>query len=317
MRRCVAEGSVTLVLGAGVSLGRGVPLWNEMARLVWQRAMGTELKPAGHPFELQFAFELAASALEARPRAPASGGDGASPFAQILRGAIYRSARPADANDTLGTLAAVLRRDHARTDRRVTRVITFNVDDLLERAVHRDRTSTWKARPIVWPVSRESHSPRRAPHRPIPVYHVHGFLPRWPDSYPHAPDTLVFTDAQYWRTVAHPTSFANRVMAHALHDSSCLFVGLSMTDVNLIRWLGMRSIAVEADRAAQYAGDPEKIRSSTRQSLQRHFWIRPDSDDPSGLVSAVLDRRGVASVPIDRWGSAAFRRLVLAAFGGA
>jgi hypothetical protein len=308
----VAGGPVTLVLGAGVSLSRGVPLWGELAAQIWQRATGAALAlpPRGHPFELQFAFELAASALERRqPRAGA--------FAELVRAAIYARTVPGRAADTLGTLAGILRRDHARTERQVSRVITFNVDDLLEHDVHRRRA--WKANPIVWPVSRESHSPRRgrARRRPIPVYHIHGFLPRFPDSYPGAPDTLVFTDAQYWKTVAHPSSFANRVVAHALHDSACVFVGLSMTDVNLIRWLGMRAIAVEADRAAQYAGDDGKIRSSTRQALARHFWIRPDGDDPRGLTSALLERRGVTSVPIDGWGSPAFRRLMLAAFPAA
>jgi hypothetical protein len=303
----VAGGPVTLVLGAGVSLSRGVPLWGELAAQIWKRATGEALAlpPRGHPFELQFAFELAASALE--ERRPSAGS-----FAELLRAALYARAVPGRDADTLGTLAGILRRDHARSQRQVSRVITFNVDDLLEENVHRARA--WKANPIVWPVARESHSPRRARRRPIPVYHVHGFLPRFQDSYPNAPDTLVFTDAQYWRTVAHPSSFANRVVAHALHDSACVFIGLSMTDVNLIRWLGMRAIAVEADRAAQYAGDGDKIRSSTHQALARHFWIRPDGDDPSGLVSALLERRGVTSVPIDGWSSPAFRRLMLAAF---
>jgi len=300
---------VTLVLGAGVSLARGVPSWSELAGRTGRRATGEPLTAPAHPFGLQFAFELAADALEARA---GQGGARAPSFAGVLREAIYARAGAPRGQDTLSTLAAVVRRDRARREPRVRRLITFNVDDLLEREVHGGRA--WKARPLVWPVSRESHSPRRAPRSPVPVYHIHGFLPRWPDSYPDAPDTLVFTDAQYWRTVAQPASFANRVVAHSLHDSCCIFVGLSMTDVNLIRWLGLRAIAVEVDRASQYAGDPERIRASTRHALHRHFWVRPDSDDPTGLVSALLDRRGVASVPIDGWASPSFRRLLLAAF---
>jgi hypothetical protein len=303
LRRGVQSGAVSLVLGAGVSISRGVPMWGELTAHLWKRVMRAPFQPAGHPFELQFALEIICDRLAARHRAD---------FASLLRQAIYGGAARGRPGDTLSILATVLRREQARPVRRVSRVITFNVDDLLEREVHGRRL--WKADPIVWPLSRESHSPRRARRPPIPVYHLHGFLPRFPGSYPHAPDTLVFTDAQYWRTVAQPSSFANRVVAHALHDSCCIFIGLSMSDVNLIRWLGLRATAIEADRAAQYPGDPDKIRRATREALQRHFWIRPDSDDRGGMLTPLLDRRGVTAVPIDDWGSGQLRSTLLAAF---
>jgi hypothetical protein len=312
LEHSVAHGAITLVLGAGVSLSRGVPTWRELAARIWKRAHGTVLALPGHPFELQFAFELASHALDERRRERT--GRLPAPFARALREVIYsRSAGPARGGDSLSIVAGILRREHPRPDRRIARVITFNVDDHLERDVHRGRS--WKARPIVWPVSRESHSPRHAAPRPIPVYHIHGFLPLRPDTYPSAPDALVFTDAEYWSTVAQPSGFANRVVAHALHDSACIFVGLSMSDVNLIRWLGLRAVVVEADRTAQYPGLPEEIRSSTRRALQRHFWIRPDADDPTGLVSALLERRGVTSVPIDGWGAPALRAVLARVFG--
>jgi hypothetical protein len=334
LARSVAAGAVTLVLGAGVSMSRGVPMWAELTARMWRDIMRTPFRNGwdrhlprlrelaagglgddvgraagfpGHPFELPFAFELMFDALAARDA------DGAA-FARLLRAAIYEHTGDgrAQTHDTLATLATILRREQARPDRRVSRVITFNVDDLLEREVHGDRL--WKSAPIVWPLSRESHSPRRARRPPIPVYHLHGFLPRWPGTYPHAPDTLVFTDAQYWKTVAQPSSFANRVVAHALHDSACIFVGISMSDMNLIRWLGLRANAVADDRATQYPGDPDKVRRATRAALQRHFWIRPDADDRSGLVTPLLERRGVTSVPIDSWSSPEFRRLLFGAF---
>jgi hypothetical protein len=148
------------------------------------------------------------------------------------------------------------------------------------------------------------------------VYHVHGFLPRdgaarrWRD----APDTLVFTDAEYWATAASPLTFANRVMAQALHDSSCVFVGVSMTDVNLMRWLGVRYNAIKDDIAAQGLHSGNASRARSREALLRHFWIRRDESDPTGLISDLLLARGIRSVSLEAWG-APFEKLLLGCFG--
>ena len=149
-------------------------------------------------------------------------------------------------------------------ERRVVRVISLNADDHIETEANAGHHP--KRDPVVWPISRESTHPRSRPARhgrpPIPVYHLHGFLPRkqatsiWRES----ADTLVFTDSDYWATVASPLSFANRVIAHALHDTACLFIGLSMHDVNVLRWIGLRYHAIAEDKAGR-----ERTRRSRRR----------------------------------------------------
>ena len=51
----------------------------------------------------------------------------------------------------------------------------------------------------------------------------------------------MFTDEQYWRAVGSPGRFASRVFAEAL-SGRCVFIGLSMTDLNIIRWLALDAI---------------------------------------------------------------------------
>ena len=56
-----------------------------------------------------------------------------------------------------------------------------------------------------------------------------GFIPsdaKLSRNYAH---TLVFTDSQYWATTTSLLSLPNTIMGSALHDSTCIFVGLSMT----------------------------------------------------------------------------------------
>ena len=311
----IAERSITLVLGAGVSKPRGVPDWRGLTRLLWENLLGAKTVPAWlsdggaapHPLADQMAIELLRTGCRDEPR-----------FVRELRAALYGAAtRPPDPGDTLAVVARVLVAEQAAERRRILRVITFNADDHLETEVNRGHNP--RRDPVLWPIARESGHPRmsRGAHgkAPIPVYHVHGFLPRdgaarrWRD----APDTLVFTDAEYWATAASPLTFANRVMAQALHDSSCIFVGVSMTDVNLIRWLGVRYNAIRDDIAAQGIYSDSEARARMRDALVRHFWIRRDESDPSGLISKLLLARGVRSVSLAGWG-APFQKLMLGSF---
>jgi hypothetical protein len=326
----VAEGGVTLVLGAGVSVSRGVPMWSALLRDLWVKVMGSPVDPTGHPFEFQFAFELVREKLardprlRARLRRPGKSARSArtvSPgapdadelFAELVRGCMYANVKlSTGAPDTLGTIARILRSEFERPKRRVLRVISLNADDLLEHEIH--GSGSWKRAPALWPISRESQHPRRGIPSPIPVYHVHGFLPRAPGRYADAPDTLVFTDLQYWSAVALPHSFSNRIVSHALHDSHCVFIGLSMTDVNLIRWLGIRAVAVQMDREAELTRSSAAVRRRVRSTLRRHFWVRTTEADPGGIASELLECRGVSSVVIDDWNGPAFGRLMSRAF---
>ena len=345
LKRAVGERPVTFVLGAGVSRSLGVPDWRALTRLLWSKAHGAERLPSFlrdehaalertvewakknegdafatrlclstvHPLADQMALELVKLVLDEKDERA---------FAAHIRSALYpKSARAPGPGDTLGVLARLLVAEQTAARRRVVRVITLNADDHLETAANRGHSALRD--PVLWPIARESGHPRASNGAggkpPIPVYHVHGFLPRegsapkWRD----APDTLVFTDSEYWATVASPLSFANRVFAQALHDSSCVFVGVSMTDVNLIRWLGARYNAICDDKReqARTVGSRErreKTRGSMRAALARHFWIRPS--DPERVVGDLLRERGVTSVPIEHWGQP-FERLVFECFG--
>ncbi len=324
---------VSLFLGAGISHSRGVPLWNDVVRRMAQWVMPDDSDDAllarvravvrealgddaasrvvlrRHPLEPQLALEwmkarLADDAFRGRVESRL-GADDAS-FVALLRRALYEPVRrPEGRADALSAVADAVRAEHARWPlRRLTRIVTLNADDLLEREVCDDGVER------VLPIARPSHSPRwcdrdRPP--PIPVYHVHGYLPRDVRDPEGSGHTLVFTDDDFWSTTAHPLSFANRVVANALHDSQCVFAGLSMHDVNLMRWLAVRFEEVVRD--AREHGDRD-----ASAHLRRHFWIHTAKDDPTGIVSGVLERRGVRSVELPSWGSAAFAELLRACF---
>ena len=111
----------------------------------------------------------------------------------------------------------------ARTtgNRGVAAVVTFNFDDLLERALDRRRVRYC----VVSDAS-------RALDGGIPIIHPHGYLSQQP-----APASIVFTEDDYHRlsdSVFHwaPTSILSHLRSH-----TALFIGLSMSDPNLRRLL--------------------------------------------------------------------------------
>jgi hypothetical protein len=309
------KGGITLVFGAGISLPCGIPSWGRLVERLWMNAFPKQPMPdsTGLPQFLPLALDLIARKLRRK---------GEDAFRKSLRSALYEDLelmdRPAlESEDrTLAVLARLLVQEFtAGGQRRITRVITFNVDDLIEHAVG----MLVPDRRVLKPVVRASQNPERGQgQQAIPIYHVHGSLPNDPDPsrawLKEAGDALVFTDSQYWSSVSSPMSFANRVMSFALHDSRCIFIGCSMTDINLLRWLAMRANEIEADKASQFELSPEKgnekKQRSARLALDRHFWIRPDADDPNGFLGQCLNLRGIRCVALESWRGPSFRALI-------
>lgn len=318
------DGGITLVLGAGVSMPRGIPSWLHLVRWACREAgitskgidwLNDDKCQPPDSMMLRVALEEVDHRLRSKARrGKRSDLDGRRGFSELLTRGIYADCK-AGATDSLSIVCDALRVDQARQSRRITRVITLNVDDLLETEVNRGCSPDAI---VAWPIARAHHHPRRVrganSRPPVPVYHIHGFLPR--DGKRSAEDLLVFSDEQYWASMANPLSIANRVFTHALHDSHCVFVGLSMTDLNINRWLGLHAHDVAAaktsDSSWENEGDAGPSHRSVLRSLRRHYWIRKPSANNT-LFERHLLRRGVVGIPIRDW-STHFQLLMHAAF---
>jgi hypothetical protein len=327
------RGQVSLILGAGLSIGQGVPSWPALVAGVRQRALdfGLKLKAAPwlenhqvqepHPLAAQVVLEEIEESLRRHFLNAAQADDfwerARRQLEDWLQAALYAGISPGEPTGSLYHLARVLRADRLRQQPRIARVVTLNADDLLEHALnghYRGGRYQPLAGPIAWPIARASGHPRRqntGDNRPaISIYHVHGYLPRkrnrgrGPGNARMAPETLIFTDLQYWASVASPGSFANRVMAGALHDSYALFIGLSMKDVNLMRWLGVRADEIIRDKLGQgrrRGWSRKTVDGSLKYALRRHYWVRREAEDPGGFISRHLERRGIMPVVIEDW----------------
>ena len=107
---------------------------------------------------------------------------------------------------------------------KVTNVITYNYDDILERKLEKDGVQYFSV-----------DGQNRADSYQFPIFHVHGFIPQEEDS--SYDRNVVLSEDEYHALYNNAFHWSNIEQLHALVQTSCFFIGLSMKDPNLRRLL--------------------------------------------------------------------------------
>lgn len=129
-----------------------------------------------------------------------------------------------------------------------------------------------------------------------PVYHLHGFLDARrdnlfkPDSETDLPHglqeitdhllpELIFRESQYFESIASPVSFVNHTPQSFLRRLNVLFVGTSLDDLNMRRWLHdsfKERVAHRTKFLRQFHRKPyADAEYEAALTSRRHFWLRP------------------------------------------
>jgi SIR2-like protein len=285
------EGDITMFVGAGVSAESELPSWDELVRALLTGAdLGDELSDEDRELWIQATIEqgpLAAAAI-ARAHHPDE-----LAFRQALRDALYDGRPPGDyLPGALATQIALLKRQLGPR----LRLVTANYDGLLEAALSRA-----ELRPVSYVRN------RREPDHGAAVWHLHGRLMR------NAADTewvkvgrLVLTEGDYADSTH--SKWPEEFVAQCLEESLCVFVGLSMTDPNFIRWLyrykntECKHLAVFVRQASAAANDA--VRSSLEGSAAARWeraGVRPIWTNYFGEVAQFVHEvglRNAKSAPI-------------------
>ena len=128
-------------------------------------------------------------------------------------------------DDETPILKAIVELAHPKnSDGRLESIITFNFDDLIEKALTNhgiDCASIWKEGQTCRPDQ-------------LPVFHVHGFLPNQEEL--DSPN-LVFSEESYHSQFNDPYSWANLTQLNSFSTDVCLFIGISLSDPDLRRLL--------------------------------------------------------------------------------
>ena len=269
LREALRRGRLTLVCGAGVSMKAGIPTWENLLVRLLERMMERISKDhsldLGRKAATEFQKRYGASALILGKYLKNNLG---RDFPAEMRNALY-----ADNPTTSPLIEGIVNLARPQRDGRpLDSIITFNFDCLIEEALDKARIQN-KA---IFSEAIQHGSDQ------LPIYHVHGYLPR---SGNISGDTdLVFSEDAYHSQFIDPFSWSNLILLNKLTQSTCLFLGISLTDPNMRRLLDVA-----------WRKNPDK-------RLSHVIARRPERSSPGDVlddVSRILEEQDANALGLD------------------
>ena len=222
LSQALHAGRLTLICGAGVSIGAGIPSWNQLlVRLLesmMKRISQNKSIPLDNVTPDEFQRRYGPSALVVGKYLKSNLGND---FMPELRDALY--AGNPNSCDLIDVIVELARPQ--RDGKPLESIITFNFDGLIEEQLEKNN---------IRHKAISSEGVRSRPNE-LPIFHVHGFLPRKGRIGKDA--EIVFSEDAYHSQFIDPFSWSNLIQLNKLSQNTCFFIGLSLTDPNLRRLL--------------------------------------------------------------------------------
>jgi hypothetical protein len=213
-RLAETPGPLTMIVGAGVSIEADLPSWDSLVeRLIRDIADGR--LPAAE--REQWISEVMAPGLTAAG-AVAQSLTKPNKFRSRLVNALYGDRRAASYKPAALAQQIAVAKWKLGSD---LTLATLNYDCLIESALRE------RGQGEVLSYVAEGNEPART----AAVYHLHGRLGDGAQT-----GRVILSDADYAYVQAQ-NEWPERFMASALVNSTCVFIGLSLRDPNIIRWL--------------------------------------------------------------------------------
>ena len=250
------DGELSLVCGAGVSAAAGAPTWpvllNELLSNLIRRKLPDGPTAAEDQKKLAELYQKLFSPSPLVVAQYLKNGLGAD-FLETVRRTLY-SESPNN-SDLLDAIVDMCRPQRSRNS--LNSIISFNFDDLIEACLEHSHI---RCRAIY-------AEGQKAFRSELPVYHVHGYLPR--SGSIDTTHAIVFSEDAYHSQFIDPFSWSNMVQLNHFGQYVCLFIGLSMSDPNLRRLLDVAMRKNPERKANHYVfkkrNDPNRLSGEIAQ----------------------------------------------------
>lgn len=274
----VGADKLAVFVGAGISAEAGLPGWT----LLVERLLGHAARRAPH-FRTNAQREAWVKRTMLTELPPGAAGiaqsllENKAVLARALRAELYRP--PAEGALTLrprnfspGPTAHALAALRAVRDRcvphSVMKILTTNYDDLLERALRERNDVTADVIPWYWPEPR-----KKPPRNRIKVHHIHGYAVSG-----RPLGDLILTDNSYHARNSAAESRDDEIRS-ILSTHSCLFLGSSFSDPNIIKYIFESAGSRRARRSSDAADGAPVAEPPQHVALFTHH-----SDDPPEVL---------------------------------
>jgi NAD-dependent SIR2 family protein deacetylase len=220
LKEAYNSGNLTLFCGAGTSYDAGIPTWNTLLKSLLKAVYSEnhELPDIDTRLANLFQKRINVSPLILAQYLKTLLG---KKFTTTVRDTLYK-----ECNNKSKTIDAISELSRQKRNKKPLKaIITFNFDDLIEEKLNSEKVE-YKS------IFSEGERYRD---EEIPVYHPHGFLPRKKNL--TFKNHIVFSEDAYHSQFIDPFSWGNLVQLNHLNNSTCLFIGISLTDPNMRRLL--------------------------------------------------------------------------------
>ena len=223
LAKSLQNNKLVLVLGAGVSMGFGLPDWPTLLQKLMITTIEQEPEVSSALSRL-FSAVFAPSSVMAGRYLQKYYEDKDASFEEAVRKALYENLdieAEAPLMDEIVHLCVAPGRSPT-----LDGIITYNFDDLLEQRLGMlDIELPYKA---IY--ADGMHAGNR-----LPIYHVHGYLPSQGDI--SDKNRITLGESVYHKQYTDIYSWNNIVQINKFTDFDCLFIGSSLTDPNIRRLL--------------------------------------------------------------------------------
>lgn len=266
-----------ILTGAGTSAEVGLPVWADLVNDMLAEVLEERFGEHASALRERVTGEKGRDNLLAAAETVVALLENEEELADLIREHLYQGDDP----DQMvpGELArAVARLQRVAGDRLV--LSTLNYDRLVEQALRAEGYSASSIRSYV-----RSRAPENmAAGVEAPVFHLHGLITA--DDAKQA----VLTESDYQRMQAGSASWQERWVVDCLETRTCLFLGSSMADPNLLRWLYKhRQVADNPRHYAAFTRDESLAGSPALrddfEAMDRARWLRV------GVVPLYADHR--------------------------
>lgn len=216
-RRAFHHEKISIFLGAGVSVDAGLPNWSKLLEGMLKRENKKPFYYLNEENSDAIIDALANSSIVVG-RYTYNGYGDMKRFSGRIKKILYAKQKDSRLVDMLcSVLVSETGREH------VAHVITYNYDDLIEQRLDSMQYEDYYS---VYGKNRDAS-------KKLPIYHVHGMIPQRE----LISSTPILSEKDYHNLYKNNHNWANVVQLYSMNNTTCFFIGLSMTDPNLRRLL--------------------------------------------------------------------------------
>jgi hypothetical protein len=192
--------------------------------------------------------------------------------------------------------------DESQNNKLPGSIITFNADSLLHSLLvlysiknNFDKTGEYNQPKIIF---KKVTRPFQDYAENIPIFHLHGSLsPKNPKATKNRDtrESLIFLESSYTEIASQMHNWAQTNFLYNSQNSKLIFVGLSMSDPNIRRWLSWTNHTYLSELNQMTGG---------RGIAIPHLWIKTkaSSNDIQDFLDVSLRHMGVKIAIIENWG---------------